>query len=154
MEKTPENVGLSEETTLESPSVKSSGKARQPAAKKLPLIKKVKPEKADSSAFTSDVEGVLDPKELLRILLEVKNGNFNVRMPIDKYGIDGKICDTLNDIISINKKLTQEFTKAQISIGKEGKLNQRINLSGAQGDWSTGVEALNALISDLAYPIR
>jgi len=154
MEKTPENTGLSEDTILESPSLKSSGKARPATLKKAAASKKVKAEKAESPALMTGTEGVLDPKELLHILMEVKNGNFNVRMPIDKYGIDGKICDTLNDIISINKKLTQEFTKAQISIGKEGKLNQRISLSGAQGDWNTGVEALNALISDLAYPIR
>jgi HAMP domain-containing protein/signal transduction histidine kinase/CheY-like chemotaxis protein len=97
---------------------------------------------------------VLDNAKLLSILMEVKNGNFNVKMPVDKSGISGKICDTLNDIIQLNKKLTKEFIKAQNSIGKEGKLNQRIVLSGAEGEWNTGVEALNALISDLAYPIK
>jgi HAMP domain-containing protein/signal transduction histidine kinase/DNA-binding response OmpR family regulator len=154
MEKTPENNGLSEDLIIESPSVKSSSKSRQATTKKAPASKKAKSAIPDKPAFSSTTEGTLDQKELLQILMEVKNGNFNVRMPIDKYGIDGKICDTLNDIIYINKKLTQEFTKARVSIGKEGKLNQRINLAGAQGDWNTGVEALNALISDLAYPIR
>ena len=41
----------------------------------------------------------LDPHELLRILAEIRNGNFTVRMPVDYTGITGKICDTLNDII-------------------------------------------------------
>ena len=44
----------------------------------------------------------LDAPELLRVLGEIRNGNFSVRMPIDKMGINGKICDTLNDIISLN----------------------------------------------------
>src|SRR5438105_4242223 len=55
----------------------------------------------------SDNEPTLDGRELLRVLSEVKNGNFNVRMPIDLLGIDGKICDTLNDIIYLNEKLMQ-----------------------------------------------
>src|ERR1035438_543611 len=61
-------------------------------------------------------------KELLRVLVEVKNGNFNVRMPIDQTGINDKICDTLNEIISQNEKLTIEFTKSGNAIGKQGKL--------------------------------
>jgi hypothetical protein len=44
---------------------------------------------------------------MLKVLTEVKNGNFKVRMPIDKLGIHGKICDTLNDIISINEAMMQ-----------------------------------------------
>ena len=43
----------------------------------------------------------LDAKELLQVLMEVKNGNFSVRLPIDRYGLNGKICDTLNDIIDL-----------------------------------------------------
>src|ERR1700749_3763075 len=36
----------------------------------------------------------LDEKELLRVLTEVKNGNFGARMPLDNIGLSGKICDT------------------------------------------------------------
>ena len=72
--------------------------------------------------------GLVDYKELLNILIEVRNGNFSVRMPIDQVGISGKICDTLNEIISINEKMMQEFTRAGNTIGKQGKLTQRIEL--------------------------
>jgi hypothetical protein len=51
----------------------------------------------------------LDSKQLLRVLSEVKNGNFDVRMPIDEIGISGKICDTLNDIIILNATLVEEL---------------------------------------------
>ena len=97
---------------------------------------------------------LLDPSELLSILIEVKNGNFDVRMPVNKTGLSGKIADTLNDIIYNHKKLIREFTKAQVSIGKEGKLNQRIMVNEARGEWKTGVDSLNLLISDLVYPVR
>src|SRR5262245_40486187 len=47
----------------------------------------------------------LDQRLLLKVLMEVKNGNFNVRMPFDQVGLTGKICDTLNEIISLNEKM-------------------------------------------------
>src|SRR5687767_5145300 len=56
--------------------------------------------------------GLVDNRELLRVLTEVRNGNFSVRMPIDEIGLSGKICDTLNEIISINEKMINEFTRA------------------------------------------
>src|SRR5436309_3530123 len=70
----------------------------------------------------------LDTKELLQVLKEVRNGNFTVRMPIDNVGLDGKICDTLNEIISLNEKMMIEFTRAGNTIGKQGKLTQRIEI--------------------------
>jgi HAMP domain-containing protein len=84
--------------------------------------------------------------------MEVKNGNFSVRMPIDQYGINGKICDTLNDIIELNERMMLEFTKAGHTIGKQGKLTKRLELPNAKGSWSTGVDTLNTLISDLVHP--
>jgi len=93
-----------------------------------------------------------DDQELLRVLTDVKNGNFTVRMPINQVGLSGKICDTLNDIVSLNEKMMAEFTRAGNIIGKQGKLTQRIEVPLAKGSWSTGVESLNALISDLVHP--
>jgi HAMP domain-containing protein/signal transduction histidine kinase/DNA-binding response OmpR family regulator len=98
------------------------------------------------------LNGVIDQRELLRVLTEVRNGNFTVRMPFDQVGLSGKICDTLNDIITLNEKMMLEFTRAGNIIGKQGKLTQRIDVPSAKGAWSTGVEALNGLISDLVHP--
>jgi HAMP domain-containing protein/signal transduction histidine kinase/CheY-like chemotaxis protein len=91
-------------------------------------------------------------KELLRVLIEVRNGNFNVRMPIDEVGINGKVCDVLNEIITMNERMTQEFTKASNTIGKHGKLTHRIEVPYSKGSWSHGIDALNTLISDLVHP--
>ena len=57
--------------------------------------------------------------------------------------------NTLNDIISPNGKMIEEFTKATNTIGKQGKLTKRIEVPEAKGALSTGVESLNSLISDL-----
>ncbi|TDW97605.1 HAMP domain-containing protein [Dinghuibacter silviterrae] len=91
-------------------------------------------------------------KELLRVLLEVRNGNFQARMPIDEVGTRGKIYDALNDIIEMNERMTEEFMKASNTIGKEGKLTHRIDVPYSKGSWRQGVDSLNTLISDLVHP--
>ncbi len=98
-------------------------------------------------------EWILDSKDLLWVLTEVRNGNFSVRMPIDQIGVRGKVCDTLNEIISLNEEMMREFTKAGNTVGKQGKLTQRIEVPNAKGSWSTGVDSLNTLVSDLVHPI-
>jgi hypothetical protein len=57
-------------------------------------------------------EEVFDSVELYKVLTEVRNGDFSVRMPMDRIGIQGKICDALNDIIDMNENMMVEFTKA------------------------------------------
>jgi len=125
------------------------------------LASEAKPEKKSKqkkqrasikNEIAQHLAGDFNAKELLRVLTEAKNGNFSVRMPIDQVGINGKICDALNDIISMNERMMEEFTKAGNTIGKQGKLTQRIELPNAKGEWSTGVESLNSLISDLVHP--
>ena len=107
-------------------------------------IKRVKPD---------DPFSELDHSALLRVLIDVRNGNFTARMPMDKAGITGKICDTLNEIILLNETLVLELTEARKIIGKEGKLNHRVEMPRlARGSWSTGAEAINSLISDLVHP--
>ncbi|MDB5191076.1 MAG: chemotaxis protein CheY [Segetibacter sp.] len=108
--------------------------------------------KVTTPLIDGEVEPELDRRQLLRVLSEVKNGNFSVRMPTDLIGIDGKICDTLNDMIYLNEKLMQELTRAGNTIGKQGKLTHRVELPYAQGAWNTGVESINNLISDLVHP--
>jgi HAMP domain-containing protein/signal transduction histidine kinase/CheY-like chemotaxis protein len=90
--------------------------------------------------------------ELFSTLLKVRNGNFSVRLPADQIGIKGKICDSLNEIIEMNEKMVVEFEKVGNSIGKQGKLNQRVEIDGARGSWGSCVDSVNTLIADLVYP--
>jgi len=115
-----------------------------------PRKKKPKKEHIDYIYDTRPSEALY--LELLNVLTEVRNGNFDVRMPIDKIGISGKICDSLNEIISLNQRMTQEFNRASKTIGKQGKLTHRIDVPFARGSWSTSIDSLNTLISDLVHP--
>jgi len=96
--------------------------------------------------------GGLDPKLLLSVLTAVKNGDFSARMPLDWTGIDGKIADTLNDIIALNDKTSLGIDRISKVVGKEGKLATRIPLGSVGGAWARQIESVNALISDLVWP--
>ena len=96
---------------------------------------------------------LLNSREFLRFLSEMRNGNFSVRLPVEHMGLDGKICDTMNEIISLNEALMLELTKAGNIIGRQGNLTHRIMLPRiAGGQWSDGVDSINELISDLVHP--
>jgi HAMP domain-containing protein/signal transduction histidine kinase/CheY-like chemotaxis protein len=106
-----------------------------------------------ASKKSQPVPDELDERLLLQVLSEVKNGNFTVRMPADHIGLSGKICDTVNEIISLNEALVEELMLARNTIGKMGKLNHRVQLPrSARGSWNEAVVSMNTLISDLVHP--
>jgi signal transduction histidine kinase/CheY-like chemotaxis protein/HAMP domain-containing protein len=95
---------------------------------------------------------LLDEATLLTVLSDVKNGNFDVRMPLEWTGIAGKIADTLNDVIAANQSLGAELAKVSRGVGKEGKLSQRVAMTGSGRVWSGSIESVNSLIDDLVRP--
>src|ERR1035438_8680455 len=94
----------------------------------------------------------LDEAVLLRVLSDVKNGDFTVRMPVQWTGVAGKIADTLNDVVIANQILGAELARVSRVVGKEGKLSQRVALRGSDGVWSDSIESVNSLIEDLVRP--
>ena len=89
---------------------------------------------------------------LLKTLIAFRNGNFNVRMPVDRTGIEGKIADALNDVIELNQKMASELDRISRSVGKEGKIAQRASIASASGTWAECVDSVNSLIGDLVQP--
>jgi HAMP domain-containing protein/CheY-like chemotaxis protein/signal transduction histidine kinase len=89
---------------------------------------------------------------LLRTLASVKKGDFSVRMPVEFVGVQGKVADTLNDIIELNERLADEIERISNVVGKEGKLNQRAQIPNGGGSWSIAADAVNSLIADLVQP--
>jgi HAMP domain-containing protein/signal transduction histidine kinase/CheY-like chemotaxis protein len=128
------------------PSILDDGSVK-PAPKR-----NTKTPKTEPSIFSSS-DGEINLKVLLATLAEVRNGNFNVRVPNDQIGITGKIYDTINEIISMNEILVEELVEARNIIGKHGKLNHRVELPRvARGSWHTAADSINSLISDLVHP--
>jgi len=93
-----------------------------------------------------------DTRQLLQVLMAVKRGDFTIRMPDDWAGINGKIADTLNEIIEISRRVSQECAQIGRVVGKEGKISQRINFEPGLGSWTDTIDSINDMISDLTMP--
>jgi HAMP domain-containing protein/signal transduction histidine kinase/DNA-binding response OmpR family regulator len=96
-----------------------------------------------SSAFASD---------LLSALLRFKDGDFSARLAPDFTGIEGKIADVFNEILSVSARRATEISRVCRVVGQEGKLKQRMNVPGAVGGWADEIGSLNTLIDDLVWP--
>jgi signal transduction histidine kinase/HAMP domain-containing protein/ActR/RegA family two-component response regulator len=93
-----------------------------------------------------------DPTVLLRVLGDVKAGDFTARMPVHWVGVEGKIADGLNEIISANQAFASELKRVSRVVGKEGKLSQRASFKGTDQVWGDCIESVNSLIEDLVRP--
>ena len=96
----------------------------------------------------------LDPDVLLKVLAEVKNGDFNTRMPLEWTGVAGKVADALNQVIASNQSLEHELARVSRLVGKEGKLTQRVALGRSGDAWAECVDSVNDLIDDLVRPTK
>src|SRR5688572_7918652 len=94
----------------------------------------------------------LDVHVLLNVLAQIKEGDYSARMPLEWTGIAGKVADGLNDVIIANQELGTELARVSQSVGKEGKLSQRLVLGGATQRWAGSLESVNSLIDDLVRP--
>jgi signal transduction histidine kinase/CheY-like chemotaxis protein/HAMP domain-containing protein len=93
----------------------------------------------------------LDPQILIEMLMAYKNGDFSVRLPNNITGLSGKIADTLNEIISMNQKRIIEFERINDLVGKQGKFNQRLDVTGI-GAWKVAGSTINLLIENITRP--
>jgi len=91
-------------------------------------------------------------KLLLRTLSAMRKGDFEVRMPVEFIGVQGKIADALNDILELNDRTASEVERVANVVGKEGKLSSRVQVPSASGQWGVIAESVNTLISDLVQP--
>jgi len=106
----------------------------------------------DAEIQESASRGGTELKILLEVLTAVKKGDFKARMPLDWTGVEGKIADTLNDIIELNDKVSRAIGRAGELVGRDGKLAERVSVGDLDGAWAHEIEAVNGLISDLARP--
>jgi len=118
------------------------------------MSRKGTPAPRKSRAPLNDGAGTdtLDHRVLFGVLADYQRGNFTVRMPDDRTGLAGKICDALNTAIERNERLVKELERLSAVVGKAGNVKQRAQLPQAEGAWSTAVESVNTLVSDLVQP--
>ncbi|HLX69345.1 MAG TPA: HAMP domain-containing protein [Verrucomicrobiae bacterium] len=90
---------------------------------------------------------------ILLALASLKKGDFSVRLPVTFVSTEGKVADAFNDVAELLSGTTRDLSRISHVVGKEGKLGERLNISGATGAWGERVNSVNTLISCLVTPI-
>src|SRR5512134_3740556 len=83
----------------------------------------------------------LDKRVLLATLLAFRKGDFRTRMPVGLPGIDGKIADTVNDLMEMSAALADELQRVSQVVGEQGRTSQRASLGEATGPWASSLLA-------------
>ena len=84
--------------------------------------KKNVPVNGHANGLTSSSSNLRD---LLAGLQAMRAGDFNVRLPGDWIGLEGKIADTFNEIIAANQQMAQELARIGEVVGRKGKTRDR-----------------------------
>jgi HAMP domain-containing protein/CheY-like chemotaxis protein/signal transduction histidine kinase len=95
----------------------------------------------------------LDMRVLLAVLTAYRNGDFSVRMPADWTGLPGKVADMLNEVIDMSSTTVAEFERVERLVGKQGKIEERIELPMMRGSWERLVDSSNTLTNDMISPM-
>ncbi|MGZ9097042.1 MAG: HAMP domain-containing protein, partial [Micavibrio sp.] len=89
---------------------------------------------------------------LLHALVALRKGQSGVRLPTEWDGTASKVADAFNQVIEMNERMASELQRLSRTVGKEGKLNQRLSMGDVGGFWRDSVENVNDLIDDLVHP--
>ncbi|MEO5763289.1 MAG: HAMP domain-containing protein, partial [Vicinamibacteria bacterium] len=103
-------------------------------------------------AVNPDGSGLVPGGDLLRALLAVRDGDFSVRLPGDRLGLEGKLADTFNEIVTANARMAAELKRVGESVGKKGKTRQRVKFGTIHGAWGEMEGSVNTLMDDLLWP--
>src|SRR5687768_7036054 len=104
-------------------------------------------------SMQAGLQMMLDRGELLKALRAFKRGDFAVRMPLNLTGIDGEIAQTFNDVVELEEAKAAEIARVADQVGKEGLIGSRMSVPGASGAWLEVIDAMNTLLTDMAYPM-
>jgi hypothetical protein len=91
-------------------------------------------------------------RQLLMAVMAFRDGDFSVRLPADWPGIDGRIAEAFNQSLAHEGRISREIARLSVTVGKEGRLKQRMTVPGAVGGWAEKVDSINTLLDDLVRP--
>ena len=107
----------------------------------------------NASAAGGHGNGLGDPlHDILAAVVAFRDGDFSARLPLTWPGLAGRIAEAFNQTIAQEQRITEEVSRLSITVGKEGRLKQRLSLPIAAGSWATRVRSINTLIDDLVRP--
>ena len=86
------------------------------------------------------------------MLSAVRKGDFSVRMRVAGPGWRARWPTPSTRSSSSTRRWRTSSSRVSIAVGKEGRITQRAQLSGAGGSWAASVNSVNGLIGDLVQP--
>ncbi|WNM50209.1 HAMP domain-containing protein [Kitasatospora sp. CM 4170] len=92
-------------------------------------------------------------RKLLAALTAMRDGNFRRRLTVPGDGPLAEIAAVFNEVAERNQHLTGELARVRRAVGREGRLNERLETGAGEGAWMAAVDNCNALIDDLARPM-
>ena len=111
--------------------------------------RKARLDPADHHAAADPAEAVL--AELTDALAQLRRGRFDVRLP-RREGAAGALADQFNDMAAVAQRHNRDLLRIGRSVGREGRMGDRLDEESYDGSWGDGARAVNALIDDLAAP--
>src|SRR3954468_8251363 len=102
----------------------------------------------EPSTSASEDRELLD---VVNVLASLCAGDFTARAE-PREGLAGQVVERVNQFATLQERRTRELVRASRVIGREGRMTERLDEVGAEGDWSTGAAAVNSLIDDLVRP--
>ncbi|HJT36327.1 MAG TPA: HAMP domain-containing protein, partial [Pirellulales bacterium] len=103
-------------------------------------------------ATMESTNGGIEVGPLLATLRSLRRGDFSARLPFDWVGPAGEVAEALNDVAELLSETTNDLQQLSASVGKEGKIHQRLHVGRQTGSWAFQLEAVNSLLSDLVRP--
>ena len=90
--------------------------------------------------------------ELLEALTALKRGKTGIRLPSEWTGLSGRVADAFNEVVEMNERMAGELAKLNRTVGREGRINQRLFIGNVSGFWDDSVCSVNELIDQLIHP--
>ena len=128
-----------------SPSVLKKRARAAPRPRGAALVLPPAPASADDGAATRS-------RLILAAMIGFRDGDFLLRLPTTWDGTDGRIAEVFNQSIAQKQRIRSEVKRLSETVGKEGRLRQRMSMPGATGGWVEVADSINTLIDDLVRP--
>ncbi|WP_308120557.1 HAMP domain-containing protein, partial [Streptomyces bambusae] len=90
---------------------------------------------------------------LLAALVSMRDGNFRKRLTVSGDSVMAEIAAVYNEVADRNLHLTGELSRVRRTVGREGKLSERLETGVCEGSWAAAIDASNQLVDDLARPV-
>src|SRR4029079_9708633 len=89
---------------------------------------------------------------LLAGLRAVNAGDFSIQLTPNGDPLIADIIEVFNSVAHKQSRLIDEISRVSGSVGREGKMRDRVSMTGVTGQWIAAVDSVNSLITDLVQP--